>query len=105
VPYATWNALPECDEHPQLHAHARQGRLELAEVDLSLRARGVDLRDEHVLADQIPLDPAAGDVPRHRHLLHRCLVLSDQPLPHPPGSVPLLPRHVLLTSVISLVRE
>ena len=45
---------------------------------------------------QAELDPAAGDVPRDRHLRQACPVLGDEPLPHPSGGVTLLPRHLLV---------
>jgi len=70
--------------------------LELAEVDLGLRARGVDLRDEHLPVDQPELDTAGRDIPRHRHLRDLRAVLGHQPLPHPPRGMPLLPRDLLV---------
>ena len=83
-------------EHPHRDRGARDSGVELAKVDLSLRARRVDLRDEHVLRGQAELDPAAGDVPRDRHLRQHRPVLGDQALPHPTGGVPLLAGHALV---------
>ena len=83
-------------EDPHSDRHPGDGGVELAEVDLSFRARRVGLRDEHVLGHQPQLDPAAGDVPRDRHLRQGRAVFGDQALPHPPGGVPLLLRHLLV---------
>ena len=41
---------------------------------------------------QAQLGAAAGHIPRHRHLRQRRAVLGDQPLPDPPGRMPLLAR-------------
>jgi hypothetical protein len=38
--------------------------------------------------------PAPGNIPGHRHLGHARAVLGYQPLPDPPGRMPLLARHL-----------
>ena len=55
-------------EHPALHDHAGDRRVELAEVDLGLGAGQMRLRDRHLMGQQPEFDPAAGHVTRHRHL-------------------------------------
>jgi hypothetical protein len=81
-------------EHPALQALPGDGRPELAEVDLRLSARQVGLRDRDLHPRQPELGPAAGHIPRHRHLRHDRAVLGDQPLPDPPRGMTLLTRHV-----------
>ncbi|MBK6886570.1 MAG: hypothetical protein IPH03_09075 [Tetrasphaera sp.] len=83
-------------EHPHLHRCSGDHGLELAEVDLGLRARGVDLRDEHLPVNQPELDPAGHDTPGHRHLRDLRVVFGDQPLPHPPRGMSLLTRYLLV---------
>ena len=81
-------------EHPQLDQHPGDDGVELPEVHLGLRARRVRLRHHDLHLVQAQLGAAAGDIPRHRHLRHARAVLGDQPLPDPPGGMPLLARHV-----------
>jgi len=83
-------------EHPQLDQRAGDHRMELPEVDLRLGTGQVRLRDRDLDLVQAQLGATAGDIPRHRHLRQRGAMLGDQPLPHPPGSMPLLPRHALV---------
>ena len=83
-------------EHPHLHQRPADRGVELPEVDLRLRARLMGLRDERLNSDQVELDPAPGHIPRHAHLRQDGAVLGHQPLPHPPGRVPLLTMHVLV---------
>ena len=79
-------------EHPALHDQSGDRRVELAEVDLGLSAGQMCLRDRHLAGQQPEFDPTTRDVTRHRHLRERGLVLGDQTLPDPPGSVALLAR-------------
>ena len=81
-------------EHPALDPDTGDRRVELAEVDLALRAGKVRLRDRHLPLHQAELDPSADDVTRHRHLRRRRLVFGDQPLPDPSRRVTLLARRV-----------
>ena len=81
-------------EHPQLHQRPGDHRVELAEVHLGLRARQMRLRHADLDPVQAELGLAAGHIPRHRHLRQGGAVLGDQPLPDPPGRMPLLARHV-----------
>ena len=83
-------------EHPHLHQRPADRGVELPEVDLRLRARLMGLRDAYLHLDQVELDPAPGHIPRHAHLRQDGAVLGHQPLPHPPGRVPLLTMHVLV---------
>jgi hypothetical protein len=77
-------------EHPQLDQHPGDLRVELAEVHLGLRTWRVRLRHHDLHLVQVQLGAAAGDIPRDRHLGHARAVLGDQPLPDPPGRMPLL---------------
>jgi hypothetical protein len=81
-------------EHPQLEQRPGHGGIGLAEVDLGLRVRRMRLRHRDLDPVQAELDPAARDIPGHRHLRQRGIVLGDQPLPDPPRRVPLLARHL-----------
>ena len=83
-------------EHPALHDQPSDRGVELAEVDLSLRARQMGLRDRHLPGLQPELHPATGDMTRHRHLRARGLVLGDEALPDAAGGVALLARRVLI---------
>ena len=83
-------------KHPALHHHTGDRRVELAEVDLCLSPGQMRLRDRHLMGQQPEFDPPAGHVTRHRHLRQRCLMLGDQALPDPPGSMALLARRVLV---------
>jgi hypothetical protein len=74
--------------------HPGDLRVELAEVHLGLRARQMRLRHRDLALVQAQLGAAAGHIPRHRHLGQRGTVLGDQPLPDPPGRMPLLARHL-----------
>ena len=58
-------------EHPQLDHHTGDGRVELTEIDLGLRARRMRLRHHHLDPVQAQLTPAARDITRHRHLSQR----------------------------------
>jgi hypothetical protein len=80
-------------EHPQLGQRPGDHGVELAEVHLGLGARLMGLRHHCLGVVQAQLGAAAGDIPRHRHLRHRGAVLGDQPLPDPPGGMPLLAGH------------
>jgi hypothetical protein len=97
VANATWERPARAGqpqhEQPQLHQHSRDHRVELTEVDLGLRAGRVGLRHADLDAVQAKLSSAASHIPRHRHLRQDRAVLGDQPLPDPPGGVPLLARH------------
>lgn len=84
-------------EHPALHPRAADGGVELTEVDLTLGAGQVGLRDRDLAMVQAELDPAPRHVARHRHLRHLRAVLSDQPLPDPPGGMALLARRVTVS--------
>ena len=84
-------------EHPHLHPQPADRGVELPEVDLRLRARFMGLRDKHLDLDQVELDPAAGHVPRDGHLRQDRAVFGHQPLPHPPGGVPLLAMLALIS--------
>ena len=71
--------------------------VELAEVDLGLRAGRMVLRDHHL--DLVQARARPGGAPTYRDTVtsaHRRAVLGDQPLPDPPGGVPLLARRVLV---------
>jgi hypothetical protein len=81
-------------EHPQLDQHPGDHGVELPEVHLGLRARRMRLRHHDLHLVQAQLGAAAGHIPRHRHLGQPGALLGDQPLPDPPGRMPLLGRHV-----------
>ncbi len=83
-------------EQPQLQQRPGDHGVELTEVNFSLRAGQVRLRHADLGPVQAQLGAAAGHMPRHRHLRHGRAVLGDQPLPDPPGSMPLLARHILV---------
>ena len=83
-------------EHPALHDQTGDRGVELAEVDLGLSAGQMRLRDRHLACVQPELDPATGDVTRHRHLRERGPMLGDQTLPDPPGGMTLLARGILV---------
>ncbi len=84
------------DEHPQLHPHPADHRGELPEVDLSLLGRDVSLGHFHLqgLIEDLPAQLAHQGP--HAGLGHDHPFLLDQPLPHPPGGVALLGRHILV---------
>lgn len=79
-------------EQPALDHLPVEAGPELAEVDLGLRPWLMGLGHRHLDRAQSELGAAGGHVARHRHLRTRRAVLGDQPLPDPPGGVPLLAR-------------
>jgi hypothetical protein len=83
-------------EQPQPGQHPGDHGVEFAEVNLSLRAGQVRLRHADLGPVQAEVGAAAGHIPRHRHLRQRRAMLGGQPLPDPPGRMPLLARHVLV---------
>jgi len=95
-PSASWSSTQHsATKAPDAPPPGNPG-IELAEVDLGLRAGLMGLRDAHLNLHQVELDPAAGHVPGHGHLRQCGAVLGHQPLPHPPGGVPLLSMRVLV---------
>ena len=84
-------------EQPALDQHPGQEHAGLAEVDLRFGPRLVALRHHHLGPVQAQLGPPPRDIPRHSHLGQHRAVLGDQPLPDPPGRVPLLPRQLLIS--------
>ena len=81
-------------EQPQLQHGAGDHRVELAEVDLGFGPGQMRLRHRNIHVLEAELGAAASHIPRHAHLRAGSTVLGDQPLPHPAGGVPLLPRHL-----------
>jgi len=83
-------------KHPQPDQRARDPRLELTEINLGFLSRRVRLRHRHHTGPGTQLTTQLGYERAHRRLRHLRTLLSDQPLPHPPGGVPLLPRRLLV---------
>lgn len=79
-------------EHPELDHRSGDRGVELAEVDLRLRASEMRLRDRHLSLLQTEFGPPTGHLARHRHLRQRRLMLGDKALPDPTRGMPLLAR-------------
>jgi hypothetical protein len=77
-------------EHRQLREHATQPDADLAEVDLCLRSRRMQLWHRHERRPRLELAPHHRDVPTHRRLGHAGSQLVDEALPDPPRRVTLL---------------
>src|SRR5215831_13976341 len=81
VANATWNARPEHDSR-------------ITNIHSLISARRMRLRDRDLDLVQAQFGAAAGDIPRHRHLSQDRAMFGHQPLPDPPGGMPLLTRYL-----------
>ena len=79
-------------EHVQLQAFSSDDRDEVTEIDLRIRTRKVSLRHRDHASVRADLDLQIVHQRPDRGLRHPSPLLVEQPLPHPPGGVPLLPR-------------
>jgi len=79
-------------KHVQLQPLSRDHRDEITEIDLRIPARDMRLRHHHLTPIQTDLDLQLVHQRPNRGLRNPSPLLIDQPLPHPPRRVPLLPR-------------
>ena len=83
-------------EQMHLHRHAAEHDQRLAPIDLRLHARGVDLRDEHLVDRPPQLALAQPDVLTDSDLGDIGTVLINEAPPDPLGGMPLLGRRVAI---------
>ena len=84
-------------EHPQLHHHPGDLRLELPEVDLGLSGRGMGLRDLDLQRLVPDLTAQLSHQRPNAGLGHLGAVLLEKALPHPPSGMALLARNILVS--------
>ena len=82
-------------EQVHVDRHAAKHHPRLSPVDLGLNTGVADQRHEH-LADLTQLATLGTHIPTHLPLRHLRAVLVHQPLPDPPGGMPLLARRLAI---------
>ena len=83
-------------EQRHLHQHASDIDTDRPEIDLGFRAQQMRLRNVDLSQRRRPLGANLRDVTPHRRLTDLSVVLDDESLPHAPGRMALLARHVAI---------